>query len=301
MFERMKKGLARGRGARGGAHRRPEGAGTAGIRHLRIAGSTSSNGGRLPCGSAAEVENLSPISSKPTFTGNRVTTIRDAMVRKAGFPPSAWKLAEEVLPPGQDRIPAPPHHSTLFPAGHEHFIPNVRSKPCLCPFRARWNGHQSGRRWSFPRAHPAAVTPARPIPGVFRPVPERHDHRGRRRLTRADRSPGLGADLVLAVDVDKPLEHDKVEFSSGIDVFFRIEDVQGAYLKSLELRDADLVLHPNVGQLHWSNFERLPELVRLGSDEVEKHLEEIRFLAGRRRWPWLRRGSSAPDGEWVEV
>jgi NTE family protein len=103
------------------------------------------------------------------------------------------------------------------------------------------------------------------------------------------------------VDVDKPLEHDKVEFSSGIDVFFRIEDVQGAYLKSLELRDADLVLHPNVGQLHWSNFERLPELVRLGSDEVEKHLEEIRFLAGRRRWPWLRRGSSAPDGEWVEV
>jgi NTE family protein len=112
----------------------------------------------------------------------------------------------------------------------------------------------------------------------------------------------LGADVVLAVDVDKPVApEDGVD--NAFELLFRVEDIQGFYLKELQLREADLVLRPHVGHIHWSDFARASEMIRLGKDAAQEQLDAIIALSRRRMMPWRRWTPVLRDPalDWISV
>jgi NTE family protein len=112
----------------------------------------------------------------------------------------------------------------------------------------------------------------------------------------------MGADVIIAVDVEKTPDPPK-DFGSGLDTLFRVEEVQNAFIKEAQLAQADLVIRPAVGHIHWSGFGRAAELIQLGADAAAGRMDEIEALARRRTRPW---DSSHPADkrlgpEWIMI
>ncbi len=97
--------------------------------------------------------------------------------------------------------------------------------------------------------------------GVTAPVP-------------VDEAREMGADLVIGVCVCinqiKELKNPNI-----IDIISRTESIRGFYLSKLQLANADVSLHPDVKDAHWSEFLRYKEFINAGIVEAEKKLPEI--------------------------
>jgi NTE family protein len=86
---------------------------------------------------------------------------------------------------------------------------------------------------------------------------------------------GLGADFVIGVDVSRRLSEFE-EPASGLDIVFRCDAISRYALSAEKLRRADVVLTPEVWHLHWADFSNAEEVIRLGRQEVEKNIGQIR-------------------------
>ncbi|NPU84280.1 MAG: hypothetical protein HPY65_07305 [Syntrophaceae bacterium] len=83
-----------------------------------------------------------------------------------------------------------------------------------------------------------------------------------------------GADVVIAVVVDRdPLE--TAQFETAQDVFYRAGEITSDRLQAEELRDADVVIRPRVGDLHWMDFTRARDLMRIGQEATLEALGKI--------------------------
>lgn len=92
----------------------------------------------------------------------------------------------------------------------------------------------------------------------------------------------MGADFVIAVDVAEEMEEDE-DFSTGLGVYLRSCDLSRCALSRLQLKEADLVLSPNVSTVHWSDFEHLDECVRVGAEAISAKMEELKSKIAKRR------------------
>ena len=196
--------------------------------------------------------------------------------------------------------------SDLYREMIEFFLPKINIEDLAIPFQALGTDLRTGRTVVF-KSGPLrdAVYASAAIPGLVRPLalndwlvvdggvlnmvpvlPVRH----------------MGADVVVGVDVEKSLDRSDA-FGSAVDHLFRVEDVQSYFLKEWQLTYADLVLRPEVGHIHWSDFGRAQEMIRLGQDASALHLDAIRSLANRRRWPRLSRSGCRPlpAADWLET
>ncbi len=107
-------------------------------------------------------------------------------------------------------------------------------------------------------------------------------------------------ETILAVDVDQNITPQE-EFGSIVDIILRAHDVAIAVIKDYQLEQAELVLRPNVGHYHWSDFRSAGELIETGRETARKHLADIKNMIRRRWWTaaalqgglgkrrWLRR------------
>ncbi|MCP8970262.1 patatin-like phospholipase family protein [Ectobacillus ponti] len=124
-----------------------------------------------------------------------------------------------------------------------------------------------------------AVRASIAIPGIF--VPERI---GDRLLVDGgviDRIPvsvvkDLGADIVLAVDVSPTKVQGEV--TSIYDVIMQSIEIMQHELVHHRQTASDLMLHPAVEQFSSRAFTNIEEIVRVGEEEAEKHIETIRSL-----------------------
>ncbi len=196
--------------------------------------------------------------------------------------------------------------SDIFRKVIDFFVPNIRIEDLPLPFCAVGADLRSGMAVLFRTGSlRAAVYASAALPGVVRPL-ALNNHLvvdgGVVSMVPIQPVRSMGADVVIGVDVDKQMESPE-DFGSAINLLFRIEDVQGFQLKELELREADLVLRPNVGSLHWSDFERSAEMIKLGEDEADRHMETIMALSRRSKMPWSRFFTRCPlaDREWIEI
>jgi NTE family protein len=84
-----------------------------------------------------------------------------------------------------------------------------------------------------------------------------------------------GADAVIAVVVDG---EKKVpgEFDTAQEIVYRAGDITSDKLQQVELREADVVIRPRIGDLHWSDFTRAKDLVQEGETAARLALGEIR-------------------------
>ncbi len=142
---------------------------------------------------------------------------------------------------------------------------------------------RNGRRVIY-RSGPLrrAILASCALPGIFPPVVD-----GDRVLVDGgwvERVPvhcgrEMGADIVIAVDVSSEVE--PFEEKSGLDVVMRADAVSRIYLNELLSRDADIVIHPVVGETHWADFSDPAELIRQGEAAALEKIISIKTLIDR--------------------
>ncbi len=83
-----------------------------------------------------------------------------------------------------------------------------------------------------------------------------------------------GADVVIAVMVDRDLPAD-TNIGTAKDVLYRAGEITANALEAAELQSADVIIRPEVGDLHWTDFSRAKDLVAIGEEATRKALGEI--------------------------
>jgi len=97
----------------------------------------------------------------------------------------------------------------------------------------------------------------------------------------------LGADVIIAVDVSQPLTGEAT-LENVVDVIFRANSILSYHYKEMLLDYADVVIRPNVGEAHWSEFQNVQPLVAEGVRAAEQMLPKIRQLCERKHSLWQR-------------
>jgi len=135
-----------------------------------------------------------------------------------------------------------------------------------------------------------AVQASMSIPGFLPPV----HYRGRRLVDGAVLAPvpiqacrNMGADIVIAVDVSQGL-NGVAETENVVDIIFRANTITNRALTNTLLEHAEVVIHPNVGHVHWAEFRDLRALVAEGERAAQARLTNLQHEIRRRESIWQR-------------
>lgn len=175
-----------------------------------------------------------------------------------------------------------------FQATINFFIPDIPFEETRIPFRAVATDLVRGEQITFDRGSlRQAVTASCAVPGAVEPLKDGEKlllDGGVICLIPAAVARKEGADVVIAVAVDRDVCSEG-DFPNALTVYSRIGDIMASRLKDYELMDADIVIRPEVGRLHWSEFSRAKHLIEAGERAAEMKLKEIqRAMPGRRKW-----------------
>jgi NTE family protein len=174
-----------------------------------------------------------------------------------------------------------------FQATIDYFIPDVLIEEARIPFRVVATDLVSGKEITFSKGPlRQAVMASCAVPGAIAPLKE-----GERLLSDGGiicRIPSSvarreGAEIVIAVVVDRGIHSE--ELRNVVDVYLRVSDIMGEKLTQYELASADVVILPEVGDLHWSSFSQAINLIDVGEKAAREKLEDIRHTVLRgKRW-----------------
>ncbi|HUT54835.1 MAG TPA: patatin-like phospholipase family protein [bacterium] len=95
----------------------------------------------------------------------------------------------------------------------------------------------------------------------------------------------LGAERVIAVDISREVE-EILEYKRGISLILRAALLTNKKLRELQLGNADLVLRPDVGDIHWADFSNPEGVIQKGRDAALVCLDRLRGLSA----PPIRQG-----------
>ena len=146
------------------------------------------------------------------------------------------------------------------------------------PFGAVATDLSSGRRVVFRRGNTGqAVRASCSIPNVFIPPVIQ----GRRYVDGGLTSPvpvsaarEMGADLIIAVDISARARNGKAEGFLGL--LDQSVTIMGARLLNQELKDADVVIHPSVGQIGGADFDARNRAILEGEKAAQQMMPLIR-------------------------
>jgi len=82
-----------------------------------------------------------------------------------------------------------------------------------------------------------------------------------------------GVQEVIAIAVDRDIALCS-ELQTAVDIYVRAGEIQGFHLEKYSLENADIVIRPQIGDIHWTDFSRSEELISLW----EKAAAMIAFL-----------------------
>lgn len=163
-----------------------------------------------------------------------------------------------------------------------YFIPDIEIEETAIPFRAVATDLQRGecvilREGSLRRS----ILASSAVPGVFPPVEMngRYFSDGGIICTvPVECALKEGADAVIAVAIDRDIILSS-QLHTAVDIYVRAGEIQGFYLEEHDLKRADLVIRPELGSVHWTDFSRSRELISLGETAGTEKVAEIRALA----------------------
>jgi NTE family protein len=168
-----------------------------------------------------------------------------------------------------------------------YFIPDIQIEETRIPFRAVATDLVSGRQITF--SHGAlrqAVMASCAVPGAISPLKEGErllSDGGITCLVPSSVARQEGAEIVISVAVDRCMSSE--ELRNVVDVYYRVSEIMGEKLKNYELAEANVVILPEVGDLHWSNFSQAMNLIDEGERAAREKLEDIRHvLPGIKKW-----------------
>jgi NTE family protein len=179
----------------------------------------------------------------------------------------------------------------------DYFVPDIQIEETRIPFRAVATDLVSGEQVTFSKGSlRQAVMASCAVPGAIAPLKE-----GQRLLSDGGIICSIpssvarqeGADIVIAVAVDRGIPSD--ELRNVVDVYLRVSEIMGEKLKQYELADADVVILPEVGDLHWSSFSQAMNLIGEGEKAAREKLNDIRHaVPGVKKWFRFNRGPKSP-------
>jgi NTE family protein len=164
------------------------------------------------------------------------------------------------------------------------FLPVTRFEDLPVPFAAVATDLHSGAPvvMSGEGDLPFAIRASCTIPGWYVPVT---DEKGRQLVdgglvanVPAAAARSLGADIVIAVDVNAEGAKFLGPPQSAIGVIFQSMMVVQRTVSALQLQDADIVIRPRVGHIRWDEMKRADELIRLGEEAARATLARIQRL-----------------------
>jgi NTE family protein len=174
-----------------------------------------------------------------------------------------------------------------FQSTIDYFIPDIQIEETRIPFRAVATDLVSGKEITFSRGPlRQAVMASCAVPGAIAPLKEGQkllSDGGIICLVPSSVARQEGADIVIAVAVDRGIRSE--ELRNVVDVYLRISEIMGKKLKEYELADADVVILPEVGDLHWSDFSEAINLIDEGEKAAREKLDDIRHvMRGVKNW-----------------
>ena len=104
----------------------------------------------------------------------------------------------------------------------------------------------------------------------------------------------FGGGVVLGVNISAQLDEDP-SLGRGYEILFRATEATKNALLRLQLREADLVVTPDVGRVHWADFSSWQTCLELGERAMTEALPRLR-RALRPRWFRLRRPALRASG-----
>ena len=170
----------------------------------------------------------------------------------------------------------------------DFFIPDILVEETRPPFRAVATDLVSGEPFVFSRGSlRQAITASCAVPGTIAPLKEGRmllSDGGIISLVPCSVARREGSDIVIAVTVT----HDiwtEASIKSVVDLYFRASDIMSDRLKKYEIMEADVVIHPHVGDLHWADFSLARDLIHEGERAAREKLQDIALA---RRPPGMR-------------
>ena len=174
----------------------------------------------------------------------------------------------------------------------DYFIPDIQIEDTQIPFRAVATDLVSGEQIVFSNGSlRQAVVASCAVPGVVEPFKEGDmllSDGGIICLVPISVARKEGADIVVAVVVDRDICSAEA-LNNVIDIYYRASEIMSHELEDYELMDADVLIQPEVGDLHWSSFSQATHLIREGERAAMDKLPLIRnAIPITRKWFTLK-------------
>ncbi len=98
----------------------------------------------------------------------------------------------------------------------------------------------------------------------------------------------LGADFVIAVDVSPKIDHTVPQ--SGAETVGRVLRARGDWVRRRSAESADVLITPDVSDIHWAEFSRTDECFAAGEAAAREQLSllQVRLRRRRRNSPFRR-------------
>jgi NTE family protein len=174
-------------------------------------------------------------------------------------------------------------HRAILPKGDfqsliDYFIPEMDIRQTRIPFLAVTTDLITGEQVVFSEGSlRQAVLASCAVPGAVEPVRQGQwllADGGVSSLVPVHAARMAGADVVIAVMVDRWLPTADA-MGTAQEIITRAGEITANRLVEAELADADVVIRPDVGDLHWMDFSRAGDLVRKGEVATHMALEKI--------------------------
>ncbi len=168
-----------------------------------------------------------------------------------------------------------------------YFIPDIQVEETRIPFRAVATDLVNGQEITFSQGSlRQAVMASCAVPGAIAPLKEGErllSDGGILCLVPSSVARKEGADIVISVAVDRLIGSE--ELRTVVDVYQRVNEIMSEKLTNYELANADVVILPEVRDLHWSNFSEAMNLIDQGEKAAREKLDDIRHvMPGLKNW-----------------
>ena len=166
-----------------------------------------------------------------------------------------------------------------FQAMIDFFLPDIEIENSIIPFRAVATDLVSGRAIVISKGSlREAVMASCLIPGIVSPHPTNGmllSDGGITCMVPTTIAKEEGAKFVVAVSVNRQIQSAE-KFSSAVDIYVRARNIGDFYFEQSLLREANVVILPQVGNLHWTDFGRATDLILEGEKAAREKIPHIR-------------------------
>ncbi|HOO89195.1 MAG TPA: patatin-like phospholipase family protein [Syntrophales bacterium] len=170
----------------------------------------------------------------------------------------------------------------------DFFIPDIPIQDTPIPFRAVATDLISGEQVVFSEGSlREAIMTSSAVPGAIEPRKMGDmllSDGGIISLVPVNAARKEGADIVIAVNITRGIFSED-ELETAQEISDRASDISSYHLTNYELARADIVIRPNVGNLHWSVFSHAGTLIAEGEKAARSSIPDIRMsIPLLRKW-----------------